>query len=262
MTVREITPSIAPILEELELDQPRLVTAADVERVANERGSTASPAYLIKQLTSEGWLLPLRTRGVWEFAPAARAGAFGSGEAHIELRATLLKRPDLPVALAAESAAWIHGLSSREPTTHSLATPPSLRVPPALSGYRVLRHQSALEPTSRGGLPTWKVATLLVAMADRPSSYRDWPNVGDWLREAVTTLAEADLRAELEDKTRAAWARLAYLLSRGGVEDLAERLLTDAPAGSGPYYLGPREGSGVHDARFDVIDGQLVDFAQ
>jgi hypothetical protein len=45
----------------------------------------------IRRLREHGWLLDLATRGVWEFAPAARAGAYGSGDPLVELRATLAR---------------------------------------------------------------------------------------------------------------------------------------------------------------------------
>lgn len=251
---------MAMVLEALELDQPLVVTTDDIERLRRASDTTSSTSYLIEVLTDEGWLLPLRSRGVWEFAPAARAGAYGAGDPHIELRAALRKRPDLPVALAEETAAWLHGLAGRPPTRDVLSAPQDLRVPPALSGYRVVRVKSRLEPAQRNGLPIWRVDSLLVAMADRPGSYRDWPNVADWLSQAVSRVTEDDLRAELLDRSRAAWMRLAYLVDRGGNAELAVRLTKLAPKGDGPYHLGPRGARGVYHSGFDVIDAALIEF--
>lgn len=256
--VRVVQPSIAAVLEALELDQPQLVVTADIDDLRRATGTVSSTRYLIELLTDEGWLLPLRSRGVWEFAPAARAGAFGSGDPHIELRAALRKRPDLPVALAQETAAWLHGLSGRPPSRDVLSAPDGLRLPPALSGYRVVRSTPRLEPEPRNGLPVWQVDTLLVAMADRPGSYRDWPNVTDWLSQAVARVTEDGVRAELQDRTRAAWMRLAYLLDRGGNSALAAELVTLAPPGHGPYHLGPRSTGGKYHAGFDLIDSSLI----
>jgi hypothetical protein len=50
------------------------------------------------------------------------------------------------------------------------------------------------------------------------------------------------------------WARAAYLLAIGGQADLAARPLEDAPCGTGPYYLGPRDRTGRHSSVFDVVD--------
>lgn len=260
MTVRAVHPSIAPVLEALELDMPAVVTTDDVEQLRQASGTKSSTRYLIEVLTEEGWLLPLRSRGVWEFAPAARAGAFGAGDPHIELRAALRKRPHLPVALAEETAAWLHGLAGRPPTRDVLCAPQDLRIPPALSGYRVVRAVSRLAPYQRNGLPVWGIDMLLVAMADRPGSYRDWPNVADWLSQAVGRVTEGALRTELQDRSRGAWMRLAYLVERGGNAELAGRLAALAPQGDGPYHLGPRGAPGAYHSGFDVIDSALIEF--
>ena len=185
MTARSIPASTAPVLEELELERPKLVTAELLRDLAARRQVGMPVDELVERLRRHGWLLDLRTRGVWEFAPAARAGALGSGDPFIELRATLLRRPELPVCVAGESAAWLHGLSGRPPGRHVIAAPPKLELPPALEKFRAVRHSARLSPDTVDGLPVWRVATLLVQMAARPSSYRDWPNVGDWLTEAV-----------------------------------------------------------------------------
>ncbi|MFV1991458.1 MAG: type IV toxin-antitoxin system AbiEi family antitoxin, partial [Acidimicrobiales bacterium] len=248
--------------EQLELDQPLLVNRADLDEARTATGSSTTIRYLIDELTAEGWLLPLRTRGYWEFAPAARAGPIGAGDPYIELRATLRKRPTLPAALAAESAAWLHGFSARPPNRHVIAAPPGLRLPPALSDYRVIRFQPELSPETNNGLPVWRVPTLLVAMSHRPASYRDWPNVSDWLRQATAEATEDDLRIELADEPRSTWMRLAYLLDRGDQAALAHRVEAAAPAGRGPYYLGSRDRRGRHNSRYDVIDSVLEEFAE
>jgi len=100
----------------------------------------------------------------------------------------------------------------------------------------------------------WSPTTLIAFMAARPSLYRDWPNAGEWLGPAAEAADGELLRAELEGRSRAAWARAAYVLDIGGQADLAARLLEDAPPGAGPYYLGPRDRAGRHSGAFDVID--------
>ena len=54
---------------------------------------------VIDGLRRSGWLLPMRTRGVWEFAPASRSGAFRSGDPFTELRAFLRRKTGVPVVL-------------------------------------------------------------------------------------------------------------------------------------------------------------------
>lgn len=252
--MRTVTPAAAGVLEQLELDQPLLVNREDLDSARIATGSTTTTRYLIDELTAKGWLLRLRTRGYWEFAPAARAGAIGAGDPHIELRATLRKRPDLPVAVAGESAAWLHGLSARSPNRDVVGAPPGFRLPPALGDYRVARYRPKLDLEINNGLPLWRIPTLLVAMSHRPASYRDWPNVTEWLSQAAGKTTEADLRVELSEEPRSTWMRLAYLLDRGCQGDLARRLKRAAPSGHGPYYLGSRDRRGRHESRYDVID--------
>ena len=251
---------MAAVLEQLELDQPLVVSSADLKRSIAITESRTTIQYLVEYLTNGGWLLPLRTRGYWEFAPAARAGAIDAGDPYIELRATLLKRPDLPVQLAAETAAWLLGFSTRSPNRQVISAPPGLRLPPALSEYRVIRFIPTLDAQDRNGLPIWQVPTLITAMSHRPASYHDWPNVGDWITEAAKEVSEDDLRAELAGKPRSTWMRLTYLLDRGGESDLASALKSDAPPGNGPYYLGRRGHRGRYNSQFDIIDSALIDF--
>jgi hypothetical protein len=61
-----------------------------------------------------GWLLRLRKRGTWEFAPAARAGRYSSGDSWIELRALLEHERCAPVAVAFDSAVWELGHSTHK----------------------------------------------------------------------------------------------------------------------------------------------------
>jgi len=262
MIVRTIPPTLGRILEELELDRPRVVTRNDIDDLRRRTGTSSTAPYLVEQLLKNGWLLPLKARGVWEFAPAARAGAFSGGDRFVELRATIRKRPDLGVAVAAESAAWLHGFAGRAPTRDAISALTSLVVPPALRSFRLVSRTPRLDPIARDGLPCWSVASLLAISADRPSTYRDWPNVTDWLGEAAAQVSLDALTEELTGRPRSAWARLAYLVDRGGRVDLAGALIEKAPPGHGPYFLGRRDRHGHHDGRFDVIDSALTQAAK
>jgi transcriptional regulator with AbiEi antitoxin domain of type IV toxin-antitoxin system len=250
---RSVPRSIARVLEALELDQPTLVTLSRLEELVNETGSPTSAANAVRLLRERGWLLPLRTSGVWEFAPGARAGAWGGGDPFIELRARLATRP-IETAVAAESAAWLHGLSSRSPEPHVIALAPGANLPKSLDGYRVVRW-SAVDPVvDADGLPLWSVTTLLAFMGTRPQKYRDWPNVSEWLVDGAARVSVEALRAELTGQPRSAWARTSYLLFRGGHEASADELLSSAPPGRGPFHFGPRDMPSKYVARFEVID--------
>jgi hypothetical protein len=257
-TRRDVPGRLAGLLEDLELEQPKVVTRALLDRLAKNRQLKARGDQLAGELRERGWLLPLRTAGAWEFAPAARAGAIGSGDPFIELRATLAQK-SLPLAVAAESAAWLHRLSTRAPTTPVIAAPPGTRLPRALDDYRLVRWTPATPLAQVDELPVWSRATLLAAMAASPASYRDWPNAAEWIAEAVDERTAGPVALELADEPHAAWARAAYLLKYAGNHGAAEALYRQAPPPKGgPHHLGKRDRPGKYDKQFDVHDHLLA----
>lgn len=253
-TVRSSTPSLSRLLELMELEQPRVVSRDSLEHWAQEAGIHWPTNVVLQRLRERGWLLDLKTRGVWEFAPAARAGSYGAGDPLIELRATLARRPAAPFAVAAESAAYLLGYAGRRPAREVVSAPTGLTVPPALRDFRVVRWAPRAPRVEREGLPVWSPSILIAFMASRPSLYRDWPNTGEWLGTAVSVVEAGSLHDELAGRSRAAWARAAYLLDLGGRSDLVARVLENAPTGHGPYYLGPRGRAGRYSRAFDVVD--------
>jgi hypothetical protein len=255
MTVsyRSVPRSVAPVLEALELEQPALVTLRRLDDLVVETGVEVSGSVAARLLRERGWLLPLRTTGVWEFAPGARAGAIGGGDPFIELRARLETRP-VEASVAAESAAWLQGLSSRAPDPQVVGLPPGERLPRSLDRFRVVRWAPSVPTLHIDGLPVWSVSTLLAFMGARPDRYRDWPNVSEWLTDAVQRVSVEALRSELVERSRSGWARTSYLLLRGGADEMADELISFAPNGKGPFHLGPRERPSEYERRFDVVD--------
>jgi hypothetical protein len=254
MTTRAIPSTLAALLQQMELEQPRVVSMTDLCAWAVKSGVTGSTEWIVRRLRERGWLLDLKTRGVWEFAPAARAGAYGSGDPLIELRATLERDHDAPFTAAEESAAYLLGLTSRRPGREVIGAPPGVRIPTALEPYRIARWTPSTKLVERDGLPVWAVSTLIASMGAVPSNFHDWPNAGEWLPSAIRELSADEIEEELRGRPRAAWARTAYLLDRGGRSDLADALLSHAPAGTGPFYLGRRHLSGLYDSKYDVVD--------
>jgi len=254
MTTRTIPKAWAGLIEKLELEQPRVLTAGQLAAWAEEAGVAWPTRVIAQRLRQHGWLLDLITKGVWEFAPASRAGAFSSGDPFIELRATLARDPSAPYVVAAESAAYMLGLASRRPEPEVIGAPEGVRAPKALQGFRIVRWQPATPAARHDGLPVWALSTLLAFMGARPGGYRDWPNVREWLGEAIRQVMVSGLAAELADRPRSAWARAAYLLHAGGHGEAAEDLMSRAPEGKGPYYLGNRKVGGRYVSAFDVVD--------
>jgi hypothetical protein len=220
-------------------------------------GVNLSVDVVAERLQRHGWLLPLRTRGAWEFAPGSRAGAFGSGDPFIEIRATLARRPDFPAAVAYESAVWLHNLSDRSPDRHVLSIPESESVPHALRDFRVTRIQPALDLVRIRDLPVWRLESIVVLIGARPTSFGDWPNLDAWFVNASRRGDPEAIASELAHRSRAAWMRTGYLLEWAGNHDLADRIRDAAPAGSGPFYLGDRDRPGRYSSKWLVVDSLL-----
>ena len=262
MTVNESRPipsRLAPVLEALELDQPRVVTAEGLGHLARDQGIGVDGLQIAYELRRLGWLISLRTKGAWEFVPGARAGRFGAGDRYIELRAAFAIDPAFRGALAMESAAVALGLAGRVPDREVLWVPPGDRAPKSFGDWRVVRlHVREEGIVSIDGLPTWRVDTLLVAMAMRPDGFHDWPNLGEWLARAVSQVDPGSVAGSLVGATRAAWQRAGYLLAMGGDETAGFEVVEHAPRGRGPVYLGPRHRKGRFDRRFEIVDSVLA----
>lgn len=250
---------MAPVLSELELENPQIVTSKSLAELADRAGVTLRVDVVAERLQRHGWLLPLRTRGAWEFAPGSRAGAFSSGDPFIELRATLKRRPDFPARVAYESAAWLHNLSERSPDRQVLSIPRPESVPHALRHFRVTRVQPALEAVDIRDLPVWRVESLIVLVGTRPAGFGDWPNLDAWWPGAVGQADSDAIMAELADRPASGWMRTGYLVERAGNQTLADRIHDTAPQGSGPFYLGPRDRPGRYNRKWRVKDSLLED---
>lgn len=254
MTVaRVLSRSIADVVEQLELDGELLVTVdrlAIAMRHAGVDGDDADVRRLAYELRRAGWLGGLRTRHVWEFLPAARGGAYGSGDRFIEFRAQLAANPTWNGVLAMESAASLLGLAQRFPDREVVALPADEPFPKALDGeWRYVRIELP-EPalTTINGLPAWNLEGLIVGIAARPSGYKDVPGLGQWLPEAVADVAVDTIIGLLGAMRPATRQRAAYLLGASGNDDARSEIMHTYPAEE-TAWLGPRI---ANVGRFDV----------
>ncbi|MGH7572983.1 MAG: type IV toxin-antitoxin system AbiEi family antitoxin [Gemmatimonadota bacterium] len=159
--------------------------------------------------------------------------------------------------MAYDSAAWLHKLSQRAPNRHVLAIPSGESLPHALRAFRVTRQWGSLDSIKIQGLPVWRMETLMVLIGAQPQSFRDWPNIGEWLSEACDRLEPELLLLELEGRPRSTWMRTGYILETGGGAAIADRLRELAPPGRGPFYLGSRDKGGRYDRRWEIMDSLL-----
>ena len=262
MTARSIPKTLAPVLEELELDQPRVVLLTDLESILDRLGAAdgaISAPDVAYELQRRGWLGRLRTQGAWEFYPAARAGAIGSGDRFVELRAYRRRNPTWPGALAMESAASVLGLAQRLPEREVLALPLDHRPPAALSQWRLVRLElPEAGLTTVDDLPTWNVEGLLAGIAKRPSGYRDIAGLGQWLATATERIDPDRLVACVAGAPTAARQRAAYLVGVAGRPELVEVILPNAPLK--PAWFGTRRPGGRFDTDTMVNDTELAPY--
>ncbi|MEU4360927.1 type IV toxin-antitoxin system AbiEi family antitoxin [Promicromonospora sp. NPDC023987] len=252
---RSLPPSLASIVEDLELDQPKVVTAEMLaEIVARHRLGTASKV-VAARLRERGWLLSTGTKGVWEFAPGAHAGPYGHGEPTLPLQAALAARPGLPAALSLNTAAWALGYADRVPARLDVAVPPHTRVPQSLAANtNVTTYGPSLDTVSAKGAPTHRSESIVVHLASVPTTVRSWSAVLEWLPDLAADLSAERLDLELRDRPTAVRVRTGYLMS-GLRPDLAEPLRADV---SGPVRFGPRAAKvRRHDPSWRVLDALL-----
>jgi hypothetical protein len=283
--VRPVSRGLAGILAELELTQPTVISLADVAALAARAGLKTSPSVVADRLRRRGWLLPTGQRGMYEFAPGAHAGPYGHGDPFLTFRAARAVR-SFDAAIALQSALWLDGLSDRAPNKHELAAAPGAAVPESvMREMRVVRFSARLEPDLINGLPVHQAASILVHLATKPSSVKNWSVFTDALADLVALTARADedtkatkqiqmetttnnstkkrsvsrtagdrLRAELQGRSDATTTRLAYLLS--GVAPAIADQLQPRPA-AGVVYFGPRRSSRRFNSRFNIADTVL-----
>ena len=258
MQTRSLGPAVAPIVEELELRQPAVVTRSLLEKVARQRKSQLKPEELAERLVRSGWLLTLRQRDAWEFAPAARAGPYPAGDPWIDLRAVLEHDPTAPVAVAFESAVWDLGHSQHPPSRPVLAHRPGWRPPRSLAPRNVTFDWHLPTDTVRG-LPVWTEGTVVVAAANRPAAQGNWGNADDWLPETFrATTPDAVLR-EAAERPMTTLARLGYLAEWCGRDDVADEIEALLPVRLPVTFLGSRDRRDRWSRRWRLYDGLLPD---
>lgn len=227
---RSLPRSLSGVVEDLELEQPELVTMGMLRELVQRHG-VATPANVVAaRLRTHGWLLPTPTRGVWEFAPAAHAGPVGHANPTLALAAAVAADPALHAALTHTAAAWAHGYADRAPSRLDVAVPFESRAPAGLAhATHLTRFDAHLSPQRLKGVPVLAPASLLVHLAESPTAVRSWSTVVEWLPELAADLDRDALPTELEGRTVATRVRAGYLLS-GLRPDLADLVRDDVGA--------------------------------
>jgi predicted transcriptional regulator of viral defense system len=255
---RSIPQALAPLVEQLELERPSVVSVQQITELIARTAMRTPPRVAIQRLAARGWLLPTGVRGVWEFAPGERAGAFSENDPLMPVRAMLTmgasKDAKQHPTVALGSALWLHDLADRAPDTPEVAIPEHRVVPASLTRLcRVVRFSAQVPPVIKRGVPVHTPATILVHLAHRPRDVRSWAGILETLGRLVEAADEQQIHRELAGRPHATRVRLAYLLS-GVAPALAGRL---GALPRGKVWFGPRRPLRRHDARLNVADTVL-----
>ena len=248
---RSIPPSLAPVLEQLELEDAHIVTTERLAGLLERAGVRTEPRTVAARLRKRGWLLATDQRGVWEFAPAALAGPH-SRVGPTRLLQAALAHSDVRCALTFQAAAWALGLADRVPSRLEVAAATradSRRLP---AGLDVSVFEFRLTTLAAKGVPTLRPASVLVHMTSAPNRVRSWASALEWLPDLAAECDAAEVMAELEDRPSTVRARTGYLVQalRPDVAEQLERPVTKT-------WFGPRARLKRHDNHWLVADTAL-----
>jgi transcriptional regulator with AbiEi antitoxin domain of type IV toxin-antitoxin system len=248
---RTIPASLAPVLEQLELEQADLVTMARLDELVRAVGVGTQTRTVAARLRERGWLLSTGQRGVWEFAPAAVAGAYSRGGPTRLLRAALA-RTEIVCGLTFQAAAWSLGLADRAPARVEVAAADDRAAGQLPADLDVSVFKPRLPYDKAKGVPVLGPASVLAHMAATPTRVRSWASAVEWLPDVAAEVSVDDVLTELDERAATVSARLGYLL-QGLRPDIAERI-------AGPRtktWFGPRRSIVRHDSRWQIADTLL-----
>lgn len=252
--LRTISESLSPILEDLELDRPQLVSLADLRAMCERHRIGTEPRVVASRLKQKGWLVATPQRGVWEFAPAELAGSYSSADPLLALKAFNIAHPESRNALRGQSAAWALGLADRAPSTISVAFEerPKVKIPPDLAPVTFMPRNPV---RFTRGVNVLGPASIVTQMAERPSSVRSWQSAAEWLPDVAFEVDERELLKELEGRPSSVAQRTGYLL-QGMRPDLAAAV-ADTYATQAVAKMGTSEAPIRYDQKWMVSDALL-----
>lgn len=245
---RNIPPSLAPILEQLELNGDELVTMARLDELVRTAGLETPTRLVAARLRQRGWLLETGQRGVWEFAPAAVAGPYSRGSPTRLLR-SLLARRDVRCGLTFQAAAWALGAANRVP----------VHIEVAVANQRDVRWMPEPLDTSvfdphlpyrvAKGVPTLEPESVLTHMAAAPTRVRSWSSAVEWLPDVAAEANVGLTLTELRGRPAAVGARLGYLL-----QGLRPDIVEEISRATTKTWFGPRRKLVRNDEYWQIAD--------
>ena len=247
-STRPISAQLAPVLEQLELDDVRFVTAERLATLLQEAQVRTPVRKVAHRLRQRGWLLPTHTQGVWEFAPAALAGRHSRTGPTRDLQAALARR-SIECGLTFQAAAWAMGLADRVPLRLEVAAATRQDAELLPERLNVSVFAAHLPAQTAKGVPVLQPASVIVHMCAGPGRVRSWSSAQEWLPDLA---AECDLDgviAEVTGRPATVQARTGYLL-QAMRPDIVAHL---SPAKTKTWF-GPRAPLVRNDERWLIAD--------
>jgi predicted transcriptional regulator of viral defense system len=214
LNARTISPSLAPLLSALELNQPELVTIRDISELSGQFQIKMTPARVANELTKRGWLLSSGTKGVYEFSPGANAGAYSRGGELLKLKAASLAHPDTKYALSMSSALYLHGIIKQFPDIPqiSVVADHNNKVPYSFKQFDFHKFNTQIGYVIIKNMPVERLETLLVYVCSKPSLFKNCYNITENLGEIWALVDQDLLISELFGHQKATKNRLMRLL--------------------------------------------------
>ena len=250
---RPISRHLAPLVEQLELERPQIVTLQQLDAMMRALSLAGTPRRAAFRLRQHGWLLTTGVNGVFEFAPAERAGPISDGDPLLGVRAVLTDSPDMPVAAALGTALALLNITDRAPDVPELAMSKQQKyVPRPLRGrqFRTVRFDWTLPAPKIRGVPVHQAATVLVHLAHRPGDVRSWAAILEALPDIIAAAPVAQIARELHGRPHSTQVRLAYLTQ--GVAPMLASTLGIKPKNT--VWFGRRGAILRYDSKWNIAD--------
>jgi hypothetical protein len=212
---RPIPIYLAGIVEQLELNQPDIVSLDDIAGYVSMAGSKLVPARAAHELKKRGWLIPTTQRGFYEFSPGANAGAYSRGGKTADIKAIAAAHPETEWCYAFQSALYYHGIARQMPDEPQLSVRVNTvrDIPVAFRKYANSAFVSHLDSEIITGNPVECIETLLVHICAKPGHVKDWFLYEEYLPSIWGECDENKVIMELKGRSVATIKRLSYLLS-------------------------------------------------
>lgn len=249
---RTITGSMAGILEELELEGTIYVTYQMLESLIKKNNIKTSTSMVASRLREKGWLLNTDQKGVWEYAPAAVAGAYSNNDPLASIKTFSIANPEVVCYVTLQTAAWVMGLADRVPSIVEAVVEeqPKLKIN---SGMKLYTYKTNLETKVVKGVKCLSPEGVIVHIATDPKVIKSWDSCMEWLPEIVYEAEIDEILKELEGKPESVRARTGYLL-QGMYPDAADEIYKSSNIKSKNRFGSRTDPAIRNDEKWKIVD--------